>query len=528
MAANQSTSPRTGTITIADKTFTVTQGADTLRLLLLSRFPALRVQRRNGSIKVTSPACPWTAVRNVSWITILSGASGLGNGTVNYSVAANTGTTTRTGIITIADYEFTVTQTAGAASCTYSITPTSNTIGASGGSGSVAVTTASNCAWTASSNNSWIGITSGASGTGNGTVAFSVSANTGASRTGTLTVAGQTFSITQAAGSTPCTYSISPVSQSFGSNGGTGSVNVTSSSGCTWTAVSNASWITILSGASGSGNGAVNYSVAANTGTTTRSGTMTVASQTFTVTQAGQSCTYSISPASQSFGSSGGTGSVNVTSSAGCTWTAVSNASWITILSGASGSGNGAVSYSVAAYSGTTSRSGTMTVASQTFTVTQAGSNATPIISVEPTLVNFGNVRVDTQSSATVKITNAGGAPLLINSIRLFGVNGDQFRQTNACTTLAPGSSCDIKVTFAPSDYGTLKGVVGITSNDPTKVRSTFLSAAREYDSYTLPKLNLSIPPSPSGRRGDGYPPARGTTWLPSRNAGHSPPEDLH
>ncbi len=383
VAANQSTSTRTGTITIADKTFTVTQGRIPCDYSFYPGSQSFGSNGGTGSINVTSPACPWTAVRNVSWITILSGASGSGNGTVNYSVAANTGTASRTGTITVADYEFTVTQTAGAASCTYSITPTSSTIGASGGSGSVAVTTASNCGWTASSNDSWIGITSGASGTGNGTVTFSVSANAGTSRTGTLKVAGQTFSITQAAGSAPCAYSISPASQSFGSSGGSGSVNVTSPTGCSYTAVSNASWISILSGAS------------------RRLGT-------------------------------------------------------------------GAVNYSVAAYSGTTPRSGTMTIAGQNFTVTQAGSNAAPVISVEPTVVNFGNVRLDTQSSATVKITNAGSAPLLINSIWLFGVNADEFRQTNACTTLAPGSSCNIKATFAPSDPGPLRGVIGIRSNDPS------------------------------------------------------------
>ena len=55
------------------------------------------------------------------------------------------------------------------------------------------------------SNASWMTVTSGASGSGPGTVAFSVAANTGAARTGTLTIAGQTFTVTQAA---PCTYAI--------------------------------------------------------------------------------------------------------------------------------------------------------------------------------------------------------------------------------------------------------------------------------------------------------------------------------
>lgn len=84
-----------------------------------------------------------------------------------------------------------------------------------------------------------------------------------------------------------CTYSINPTSSSQPAGGGTGSVSVTAGAGCNWTAVSNATFITITSGSSGSGNGTVNYSVAANTGASSRNGTMTIAGLTFTVTQAG-------------------------------------------------------------------------------------------------------------------------------------------------------------------------------------------------------------------------------------------------
>jgi Zn-dependent metalloprotease len=84
-----------------------------------------------------------------------------------------------------------------------------------------------------------------------------------------------------------CTFSINPTSASYAAGGGTGSVTVTAGAGCAWTAVSNATFITITSGSSGSGNGTVNYSVAANGGTSSRNGTMTIAGQTFTVTQAG-------------------------------------------------------------------------------------------------------------------------------------------------------------------------------------------------------------------------------------------------
>jgi len=88
--------------------------------------------------------------------------------------------------------------------CMPTISPTSASIGASGGTGSVSVSAAAGCAWTATSGVAWISITSGASGTGNGTVAYRVAANaTTASRTGTLTIAGRTFTLSQPGASAP-------------------------------------------------------------------------------------------------------------------------------------------------------------------------------------------------------------------------------------------------------------------------------------------------------------------------------------
>ncbi|MEN3334675.1 MAG: hypothetical protein V7641_4040, partial [Blastocatellia bacterium] len=83
-----------------------------------------------------------------------------------------------------------------------------------------------------------------------------------------------------------CTYSLDPVSANFTAAVGNGSFNVTAPAGCAWMAVSNDSWITITSGSSGSGNGTVNYAVSANPNSTSRTGTITVAGQTFTVNQA--------------------------------------------------------------------------------------------------------------------------------------------------------------------------------------------------------------------------------------------------
>jgi hypothetical protein len=85
------------------------------------------------------------------------------------------------------------------------------------------------------------------------------------------------------------------------------------------------------------------------------------------------SCTYAISPTSATYPSGGGGGSVAVTAAPGCGWTATSNVSWITISGGSSGSGNGAVTYAVAPYTGhPKNRNGTATIAGQTFSVKQS------------------------------------------------------------------------------------------------------------------------------------------------------------
>jgi hypothetical protein len=177
-----------------------------------------------------------------------------------------------------------VNQAAFVAPCTYAISPTSQNVAAGASTTTVTVTTAAACAWTANSGAPWISVTSGASGTGNGAVGLSIAANSDGARTGTVTIGGQTFTVNQAAFVAPCTYAISPTSQTMPVLGGAGTVTVTTTSACAWTASSNAPWLTITSGASGTGNGTVGFTAAVNIAGS-RSGTLTIAGQTFTVTQ---------------------------------------------------------------------------------------------------------------------------------------------------------------------------------------------------------------------------------------------------
>ena len=93
-------------------------------------------------------------------------------------------------------------------SCNATLDHNADSFTAGGGTGSVNVAIGSTCAWTAVSNDSWITVTSGASGTGNGSVGFTVDPNSGDARTGTITIAGLTFNVTQEAGAValPCIH----------------------------------------------------------------------------------------------------------------------------------------------------------------------------------------------------------------------------------------------------------------------------------------------------------------------------------
>ena len=171
-----------------------------------------------------------------------------------------------------------------------------------------------------------------------------------------------------------CANTISPSAQAVSASGGAGTISLTAAAACNWTAVSNDGWLMITSNASGSGNAVVTYEARENFAEHFRTGTITIAGQTFTVHQAGlagSECNVSISPSGQSFSPGAGAGAINVFASAECVWNATSSANWITITSQGAGTGNGPVSFSITANPGPTSRKGTITVAGRVFTIKQ-------------------------------------------------------------------------------------------------------------------------------------------------------------
>ncbi len=165
------------------------------------------------------------------------------------------------------------------------ISPTSESYASDGGDGIVNVTAPSGCPWQATSNDPFLTITSGSSGSGLGTAGYHVAVNaTGSPRIGTLTIAGLTFTVNQS--NVSCQYTLMPTSDSFPAAGGVGSVSITTLAGCGWKVISNDSWI-IGPAEGGTGSGSANYTVEPNPDSSPRTGTMTIAGETFTVDQAG-------------------------------------------------------------------------------------------------------------------------------------------------------------------------------------------------------------------------------------------------
>ena len=264
-----------------------------------------------------------------------------------------------------------------AAACTYSISPTNRVHGYGATTNSVSVATVSGCAWTVVNTNNWITILSPTNGLGPDIVSYAVDANLNVNwRTGVVMIADQFLTLSQQP--TSCTYSISPTNRVHGYGAATNSVSLTTASGCAWTVVNTNGWITILSGASGTGGAIVTYAVDANPNPVDRTGVVAIADQTFTILQLAVVCTYSISPTNRVHGFAGATNSVSLTTSSGCSWTVVNTNDWITIASPTNGFGSATVNYTVDANFNPTDRAGVVMIADQVFNLSQRGYTNSP------------------------------------------------------------------------------------------------------------------------------------------------------
>jgi len=364
--------PRSATITAAGQRFTITQQTASCTFSVAPL--AHTAPAAGGALTVTvttAPTCAWAASSAAPWVSLSSPASVTGSGAATFTIAATS--SARAASVVVAGQTVAISQAGGSQpaptppppACSYALSAPGATLPPEGGAGSVGVNTAAGCPWTASSNVGWLTITAGPSGSGPGNVGFAASAQSGGSRSGTLSIAGQTFTVTQAAG---CTFTISPEQQNIDADGGTRTINVNAPRDCPWTTASNAPWISIRENGD-SGSGQVHVTVAGNPGPA-RTGTATIAGRLLTVNQAAPVCSYRVSPLDLKVNEDARVAKIEVRTAEGCSWTAVSNVDWIRVAFNQSGTGDGDVFIGIGPNDGK-NRTGTLTIAGETVTVNQ-------------------------------------------------------------------------------------------------------------------------------------------------------------
>jgi hypothetical protein len=237
------------------------------------------------TVSVVAPAgCAWEVVTSSTWLTVNSPSSGVGPGTVTITAGSNEmSLSTRTALATAGSAALTVNQVAGSCSTPQIYPASPESFGQAGGTGSVAVSVPPGCQVTASSSLSWVTINSGASATGDDVVTFTVAADTATARSGTITIAGQPYTISQYG--LYCATSLTPTASSISANAQSVTATLVAPSGCSWTAASNAGWLTVTP-AAGSGNATLTFAATANTTGASRNATVTVPGFASTVTQA--------------------------------------------------------------------------------------------------------------------------------------------------------------------------------------------------------------------------------------------------
>jgi hypothetical protein len=242
----------------------------------------------SAALTRVSGSCSWQVRSNASWMTVFYPTTGSDSATVFYYVSSNTTAAGRTGTVTVSwnggSADITVNQAGG---CAYSVPSSQVDVPYTAGSFSYTMHRSyGSCTWRASSFSSWLSVSPSTGGDGD---SFTYTTKANASNyqqygtiyleamSGSTSVGTYYLTVVQSASPTPaCSYFLSPTSVTAPHAGGPYSASITRTQGdCGWTASSSASWVTV-STASGTGSGALSYSVAANSGGTSRSATVTL------------------------------------------------------------------------------------------------------------------------------------------------------------------------------------------------------------------------------------------------------------
>lgn len=198
---------------------------------------------------------------------ILSPILVTGPGTYGITVLVNPTFAERSQTVKLGPASFTLTQRGQPCTISVSSPPA---VPANGGPFSIHVTLPSSCQWSSSEASTFAQLDAPASGTGNGQLTGTLSANpSNSARAAAILFTSYLSSATATVNQngTTCSYTVSPQSIQAGAQGGTEAVNVTAPGGCAWNAITtDTSWISFPSVSSGSGSGSLTIQIAPNQG----------------------------------------------------------------------------------------------------------------------------------------------------------------------------------------------------------------------------------------------------------------------
>lgn len=218
----------------------------------------------------------------------------------------------------------------------------------------------------------------------------------------------------------------------------------------------------------------------------------------FLTTTTGTSCVSALNQTSQYFSNVGGTGSINVTAAGGCNWAAVSSHSFVTITSGASGSGNGTLTFSVAANTGPY-RAAVIVIGTQVFTIMQAdANNPLPAVSINDVSLNEGDFdRTDATMTVSLSAPSSKSVSVQLRDFDNTATGGgsDYYPPSTGSLTFLPGETTKtftipiIGDTRIEPDETFFIDLIGATNAVIGKSRATFTI----LNDDVVPTVSLSI-----------------------------------
>jgi hypothetical protein len=454
-----------------------------------------------------------------------------GNGTVTVTVPPTGSAQGLSYSVTVAGLPFHVNQ--GGIGCSVAVNPTSVDVQAAGGTDTVAVTTAAGCQYTTLVGPAWVSVTSGGSGTGPGTLVYTVQSNSAtAERSGALTIGGTSFNIRQLPAACSVTVDTnllgSPYTNDAAASAGLVGV-ATNGNNCPWAASSGASWAR-LSQYSGTSSLNLRITLDANNTQQPRSTDLTIAGQTINITQNGKQCTYGLQSSEGSVPSGGGLGTVGVVAPSVCTWNAtaatIESPTWLHVL-GQGGAGTSNVLFSADSNPSAGPRTGSISVAgtvmvgeppvattvTRVYSVTQAPAPCSPSLPVSaPPVDALGAVNL-----AAAFTSNGCVPPVLSYADWIYGVqvSGNNVLYSVQSNPLALSRSGTIQIgdkafkvtqvaascAYRLNSYGSIFGQAGGTLSIVAGVNNiTCLVPARgttqNFISFTSPPLPPNWPTS--------------------------------